>query len=735
MSTLKGCTLGIDASYFVSKMLDYQNHREPLLPATGGFPCGLEASLDSFISSLKEKDIEPVFVLKGMSLNSSDSTPNASAAQVARRERAWNLYEKQKGDESVVGFNEAASYDSYSDRHFVNLLIARNVRYLAAPFTASAQLALMSQDRQKFTVEKKTAEDGTERISVITAAEDIEECTIDAIFGSTDCLVYANVDKLIVSIDPSATNFHWVSKREFLSDINLTADMFTELAVAVGCELNSITFPLIEGMYQQQLANNQHMTYIKLALDLINAHGSIYSAILAFPDTDGSIPFLSRFERGVSCAEYQPVLYSSGNVWPYRSDYIPADIHEFVGQRLPDEVMFYHSKGLIGPELLTALISAELTIDAPLDGGESKEYRSFLMDNQRKLWGYSLSFLTQILHRYYQFKPVKPKFWFDSANQPEHSFERIQPPLYIKFGNSWRVQHPALVESSFTDLNTITAVIELIATDDNLIAASKARSETKIIFESDDEIMFNTFARTLQAAGFINSDHALTSWGKVVAAALSNSEDPFDEEIFVAISLLKAGVLNSKPFEPAYSGAPLRGTPEDRRHTLLVSRIASILKLRHKSVGFSGPLSRSLLSFQSFVASQVKSYRWLAESVLVSLLSNGDADRLSRTDKDWYRLAYQLPFSEIPACSNGIAVKTYLDEVLAHDGDCDAAKTSITNMLQMASSPLDDISRSFSFFDSIVAGVQQASDLELLPRSIVEEFTSTQNWLSKFRFD
>jgi hypothetical protein len=73
-----------------------------------------------------------------------------------------------------------------------------------------------------------------------------------------------------------------------------------------------------------------------------------------------------------------------------------------------------------------------------------------------------------------------------------------------------------------------------------------------------------------------------------------------------------------------------------------VARVACLAKLRHKPIGFTGPLSRGLLTFHSSISAVRESLRDLVEMVLANLLLNGDA---ARDRKDWYDLGLRQVFS------------------------------------------------------------------------------------------
>lgn len=75
---------------------------------------------------------------------------------------------------------------------------------------------------------------------------------------------------------------------------------------------------------------------------------------------------------------------------------------------------------------------------------------------------------------------------------------------------------------------------------------------------------------------------------------------------------------------------------KDQTFNLMISRVACIGKLRHRDIGYSGPLSRQLLSYQSLISAVRSTLRDLIEVVLTGLLLGGEADR---GRDDWTELA------------------------------------------------------------------------------------------------
>lgn len=144
--------------------------------------------------------------------------------------------------------------------------------------------------------------------------------------------------------------------------------------------------------------------------------------------------------------------------------------------------------------------------------------------------------------------------------------------------------------------------------------------------------------RFLQLRGYVDNKHNLTVWGQCLSHAIRsvNPAHKLEEAIFIAIEMLRLGLLNTKPWFSHVSGGPMRGSEEDKTFNMLISRLACIAKLQHKSIGYSGPLSRQLLCYRSLISEVRSTLRNLVEVVLASMLLSGDADR---DRDDWTELA------------------------------------------------------------------------------------------------
>lgn len=252
---------------------------------------------------------------------------------------------------------------------------------------------------------------------------------IHAIFGPTDTLLYPGVDKVITSIDlasPTPT-FSFVAKRSILNDLGLTEDLFLDVGILVGFD-HSPPFP--PSIHEQGL---------KATVDMVKYYKSGHAAVSAFANDPQIKPlqYGDHYARTRSMIKYSLILSSDGNVVPlplaisnapnhgHQNHHhttaadIPQDLHEIFTNRLPDEVYFYLSRGLLGPQALIWLTSGQILENPPLDNGETTEYRRFIKEviteGQTGPRATSLALISTVSNNFWTNKKVQGQFWFEQA--------------------------------------------------------------------------------------------------------------------------------------------------------------------------------------------------------------------------------------------------------------------------------------------------------------------------------
>lgn len=110
LSTLKNTTLGIEAEYYLHRLLTTPPTKEPLLSALGGFPYGLRQAIEEDIAAFQAAGIKPLFVFNGLKIARTDKpfmTPDSGATT---RLTAWDMYDKGLPTQAVEAFGNAGTW-------------------------------------------------------------------------------------------------------------------------------------------------------------------------------------------------------------------------------------------------------------------------------------------------------------------------------------------------------------------------------------------------------------------------------------------------------------------------------------------------------------------------------------------------------------------------------------------------------------------------------------------------
>ena len=107
LSDLSGAAIGIEASFYLDRLLNQPPFKEPLLSALGGLPFSLKAHIENELSVFREHDIKPVFVFNGMNV-AKKHRPFKHADDASRiNANAWELYNRHEAEQAVQGFGKS----------------------------------------------------------------------------------------------------------------------------------------------------------------------------------------------------------------------------------------------------------------------------------------------------------------------------------------------------------------------------------------------------------------------------------------------------------------------------------------------------------------------------------------------------------------------------------------------------------------------------------------------------
>ncbi|CAL5870703.1 uncharacterized protein PFLUO_LOCUS4943 [Penicillium psychrofluorescens] len=754
LSALKGAVVGIDASHYLSQHLINQSTREALLSALGGFPFALRSNIEKELQTFKNLGIGSVFVFNGLEFGKKDQRPAAQPTSTRPFEQAWELYDQQQADQVVDAFSNAGMI-TYSPSTTISPstpIMAIDppvfVPYSWVPQSSqSSQRSPILADRNEpaGTPPPETLYKFLQRIlhqngvpflvAPYSAAAQLSYLTrgpnpvVDAVYGPSDILLF-DIDKLVTKIETEPAQFFWVTKQTCQEELGrLSNEQFLDFLLLLGSPFLR-SFPVFENPAFTGKGPN-----VRDALPMFNAAGRSALTLCGQFEEDRrmqELQYTDRYKRAYMVVKHHVYMDVDGRVGPMNAENTSSDTHELIGQRLPEELYFYLSKGVMGADIPNFLTSGEVRIKLPLGAEDTEVYRQLVGDKLTPIRTQSICLLANSLHRFYQTKVIHVRPWFDENSESSINLKGI--PSVKETIQPWKAhgdQFPDSVKKLQAARGSFKFAIQSLKESD-FVSKSFAAKDTPIL-SSQEDILSNVMWRFLQLRGYVNEKHELTVWGKCLGQALSamDSADNLEEAVFLAIEMLRLELLNTEHWFSHVSGGPMRGSEEDKNFNMLVSRVACIAKLQHKSIGYSGPLSRQLLCYRSLIAEVRSTLRNLIEVVMAGLFLSGEADR---DRNDWTEMSMKLPFIDDNDCGLGIAVRTYLDDLpLQADPTSPDARAEVKakgkEWFQHSESFTGNLDRAFQLWDAVYQGTQNAGE-EFKDAKL---WSSANKWLSERR--
>lgn len=254
----------------------------------------------------------------------------------------------------------------------------------------------------------------------------------DAIYGPSELFLYG-VDKIITKFKTSHqtsevlekghskkisrfslenSSFQWIDRRNCLEELGrIPPSVFTDACFLAGSKL-LITFPPLTNLsvYPKGFT-------MRDIVSLIISCGHSVTQVCAHHSGDAAVKdlhYLDRYKRAATSVKYHIVITDQGDIEPKDKEHAPHDLNSCIGNRLPEELNMYLSRGMIRPRVLNWLASGQILLTAPYDGGDSSEYQNLVKNQLKPLRTQAISLLADSLHRYYQRKELVTKVWFDA---------------------------------------------------------------------------------------------------------------------------------------------------------------------------------------------------------------------------------------------------------------------------------------------------------------------------------
>lgn len=698
LSDLVNAKIGVEATAYLSNLLK-GTADEPLLAALGGHPMALKIHIENDLDKWKEHEMEPLFVFEGQSIvGKKEMTMRSLKSAISETEQAWALYNDGNPTDAVAAFRKAGAIQITDLYHILQeVLAARGLEYMTAPFSACAQLAALDRHDVQY---------------------------IDGIMGSQELLLYEIWDAVI--FPPNSTDWEnkalrGVLKSELLKKLNVTSDMLSDALLMTGTSF----LPPFPPLQDQTIISRQPynvgdaINLLRTSEKSVSATCAAFSDILNVRDRD----WLDKYRKAKMGIKHCVTVDTDGNIHIRDFDHLTGDNHEYLGLQLPAELYSYLQKDVIGPRLMNTFNSLEYHVLPTLDGFVSDEYRKLVTESLLPLRETFAALIAPRMHRGFLYKDITVRLWFDDNNKPTLDHKRLQPQTN-NLVDLWGVKDSELKKVETKSLKAGKISFAAISLLDNKDLPTKTIGKSKATgLSSKSEILSNSLWRLLHLRGYVNDKHELTNWGKALATTLKAIQPIsekyqdihlIEEAAFMAYELIRFQNLHTRDRHPELIGGPLRGPDEDQANCILISRSACLLKIRHAPIGYTGPLSKNFLSYHSIIKSIRDADRDLIEAIVASMLLSG---QVIRNVKEYQGLGRSLPFDNDIDVAFGIAVKTYLDDRIKPDiskEERQLMKNSYSSTyLPHAINFVEDLDVAFGFFDALHKGVKTLSDTEM----------------------
>lgn len=301
---------------------------------------------------------------------------------------------------------------------------------------------------------------------------------IDAVHGPSELFLFG-IDKLITKFDLAyqthetsektsskkgskfvleSSTFRWIDRRTCLEELGrVPVEVFTDACLLAGSKILRTFPPLINpAVYNKGYSFHQ---VIQLVLNCGRSVSQVCAQYSSDPIVK-EIDYLDRYKRAMTSIRHHVVITKDGDIETLDKEHAPSDVHFCIGQRLPEELNMYLSRGMLRSRVLNWLTSGTILVTAPFDGGDSVEYQSLVKTQLEPMRRQALSLLADSVNRYYQRKEITTKLWFDQEYEAKFNIKDLLPSLKNSLSR-WNVKGNMIVEQR-RKLEVRRLVIDLV---------------------------------------------------------------------------------------------------------------------------------------------------------------------------------------------------------------------------------------------------------------------------------
>ncbi|EPX74660.1 XP-G family nuclease [Schizosaccharomyces octosporus yFS286] len=776
ISQIANRKLGIDASYFLLELLKRLSPEELQAISVDGESEILYNYLDQFLNVLNMYSITPLFVFNGISLTfeaSGQSEASHKQGKLSRMQHFLsrfnpydanihtNLYRMDPDGNRHRNQSENRRTFLYSSQRdpldrlcdFLKIILdQKDIDYFVAPYLAMAQLSYFQGGGSKHYLD---AVYGPEDLLLFNVKRPIYSINIPYLQLESFRSSFSNPQ--LLESDKGSSTIQWLDGDAIFQDSRCGSwNQFVEACLLCGTSI-SPTLPQFEGTF-----------LLKSSIELVTMLGSAYRVVEGFADTmPPSIAqeLIQQYRRSFCYLNYCIIMNEKGIASPpVPEDSVPTDINVFMGTRLPNELYYYISRGLLPTRMIGALVSGCFSdpvsiLEQHVGNSSNQEsvkpdpaahknavamaavnHRRFV-DDLEEIWSQGLNLLTQPLHRFYQARDVISLHGHNqqASLKVMHSYD---PPLYIDT-RAWMIydecipfsikkavgeNKPINIHSMLDCLKDVGFVEKSFCPDTGI----GIKNPPKRLLSTTPEIVLSSFYRFLQIRSFVSTTHQLTSWGSPLLIALEKCNIRYQSSMCVLFELLRLRQIKEPRFDSATSSTLYIPSVIE-----FLSKLATFLPIGKEAVYQLSTSNRDLLQFYMMQTSFGANLHELAAILIASVIMNANADRNLVNP---YSIRKTFPFRR-NFCSllSGIIMNQLLQTLSTSDNEMNrevAVETAFKKLKEDFPYVTDIkafLSDFLDFWSAFMNGVKEAESTSAIGKLVASKLYLTNDWLNSLQ--
>ncbi len=452
--------IGVDASHYLDLRLNNPPNGEPLLNAVGGDPYTLKASLRDDLQAFQAVDATLIFVFNGLDYKNKElsNSPKSSSTLKAHKD-GWKEYYNKDNGRDVAAERTLKAFAKASTRNKVYIRSSADI-YPRLSSGESYQVFSIATRPVFCVIHRRSIQCGcagtrlarhihpfiTDRVQLAYLERGVSRFKqervsfIDAIIGSADLFLF-NVERVITSFSTrqGLGTFDALSRSACQDRLDKASDdVFRDVQLLLGGPFLP-TFPPLD-------KSGGPKVNARDAVNMLNTTGrSVIQLCNQYRDDQiQAMDYEDKYKRAILSLRHHVVLDKDGKATTMGSEYGAGDAHEIIGLRLPEELYFYISLGMIDPRVPNWLTRGEIDLVLPAGCEDIEAYRVLLGEQLTSLQTQTICLLSNSMNRFYQSRIIRIKTWY--SRDSTKSINVKEEPSVREMIAGWRVP-----ETSFND--------------------------------------------------------------------------------------------------------------------------------------------------------------------------------------------------------------------------------------------------------------------------------------------